>query len=862
MWNNNHSYSIGTITVTQPGANYTITPTVTVVGGGGTGANISAIVNFGTGQIESFQVVDAGYGFTSQPAIFINGVGTGAAGYANLVNHYEIDSLPTVEIYANSNVIVYAGNIISQANTNAYGTVYTASTGNAITLIDVFGSFNTTDYIFNDYANLNTNVTSTSSYTQFINSSYNTIRNIYTGIKFDRVSYSSNVIAWQPNITITSNSIVSFNGSAYQAVANVYSTAILTLTGNVSANVGSFITQANTNANAQVISVNGNVVTVGNLTTNFVRRSGNILINGIDSDTRPLAVSNVFDFTKYTELSSESFETAADRVTAYYNPTTGMPGKDLSQLMSGIEYPGPMIQGVTYSNTLASYTSVFSSNLIYTWSNTRSIYSSNVSIPTTTLTLDNPAVVYTGNVIYQSDSGAYGTVYSTSTGTTVTLVDVSGSFISKAPDYLSGNTANLNSVVSSITYNANSTVTLSLSGTVTVGVGNVITQANTNATGNVISAVHASNSIILNNVVGTFAQTNPLYLTRNSSNIGVNVVGSQSFEQITTTNLIDFTTYGYESGDPITVIDNDTQEQYLLNITEVDTWRIIVSGDLPIIPLGANLSLGYYDFNNPTYLDSEIQNTYTTSTQYSTIDGGSYYDTYSSHAPEELVPGVTFDNLNISVYTGMTGLAANIGFPNPPAGYTSNIGYRIVQNMNGNAASTNSSLLPLYYGISASHNTVLTANLNITDSNIYVQNASALTQPDIYSVNPGVVYINGEKIIFWQTDLVNNVLSQIRRAVDGTGAPAVHAAGSNVEDVNLTELIPGGTTVNSTTWLNLPQGAPKQLIFLDNSGNQYNWVDLLGDTLETLGSAANAVTDGSEIEGSLTAQALFIKSLT
>jgi hypothetical protein len=860
MWNNNHSYSIGSVNVTHTGANYSLTPSVTVVGGGGTGANIQAIVNFGTGQIESFEVIDAGYGFTSQPTIFVNGVGTGATGYANLVNHYEIDSLPTVTLTANSNVSVYAGNIISQANTNAYGTVYTASSGNVITLVDVFGSFNTKDYIFNDYANLTTNVTAISSYTQFINNSYNTVRNIFTGIKFDRVSYSSNVIAWQPNITITSNSIVSFDGSAYQATANVYSTAILTLTGNVTATVGAFVTQANTNANAQVISVNGNVVTVGNLTTNFVRRGGNILVSGVDTDTRPIAVSNVFDFTKYEKLSSDSFETAADRIMAYYDPTTGMPGKDLAQLMSGIEYPGSKIQGVSYSNTAASYTSVFNSNLIYTWSNTRSIYSSNVSIPTTTLNLDSTATVYTGNIIAQPESGAYGTVYATSTGNVVTLIDVVGSFVNRGADYLSGNTANLHTVVSSITYNANSTVTLTMSGTTSLGVGNVIVQAVTGATGNVIATTTASNVVTLNNVVGTFAQTSPLYLTRNSANIGVNVTASQSFSQPTTENLIDFTTFGYATGEPITVIDKDTQSQYLLNITEVDTWKIIVSGNLPITPLGANLSLAYYDFNNPTYLDSEIQNTYT-STPTSTISGGAYYDSYSSHAPEELVPGVTFDNLNMSVYTGMTGLGANVGFPNPPSGYTANVGYRIVQTMNGNAASQNTGLWPTYYGISASHNTVLTANLNITDSNIYVQNASVLTQPDVATVSPGVCYINGEKIIFWQTDLVNNVLSQIRRAADGTGAPTVHLVGSPVEDVSINELIPGGNVVNTTTWLNPPQGAPKTLIFHDSSSNQYTWVDLTGNTFQTLGSSANAVTDGTELEGSTTAQALFIKTL-
>jgi hypothetical protein len=923
MWANNYSYSINDVLVSSPGANYTLTPTVTVIGGGGTGANIQAIVNFSTGQIEDFEVINPGYGYTSQPTIFINGTGSGAAGYAQLVNHYQIDSLPTTTLYTQNNTVVYTGNIISQANTNAYGTVYTSSNGNEITLIDVNGTFNTTNYIFNDYANLNTTLSSVSNYTQFIDNSYNTIRTLSTTVKFDRISYSSSVIEWEPNITIQSASIVSFGGQAYRANQTVYSTAILTLTANVTANVGGYVTQAGTTANAQIISTNGNTITVGNLTTNFVRRGGNVLVNAVDTGTRPIVVNNVFDYTKYSILNNETFanatvwqpnivvtsgeyvnyqgeiyqananvyssanltitgnlanvsvsvgnyitqyglttanaqvvalypsaniisvsnlttnfdrcsgniggnislgnifvngfdsnskpvivnnifdgskyavvtpskfENAADRITAYYNPDNNMPGKDLAQLMSGIEYPGVEVTGVTYSNNSSSVTSVFSSELIYTWANSRSIYSSNVSIPTVQVTISNSTVVYTGNIITQQNTGATGVVYATSTANVITLVDV----------------------------------------------------------------------------VGTFTNSTLDYLTANSANLGVTVASTNAFSQISTQNLVDFTTFGYATGEPLTILNNG--QQYLVNITDVSPWRIIVSGNIPTATLGSNVTLEYYDFNNPTFLDSTITNSYTTGVPTSTIDGGAYYDTYSSHAPEELVPGVTFDSLNLSVYTGMTGLAANVGLPLSAnliaQGYTSNVGYRIVQNMNGNAASTSTKVWPQYYGISASHITTLAANLNITDSNIYVTSVQTLTPPSVNTHTPGVVFINGEKIIFWGIDYTNNILSQIRRAADGTGAPLVHAIGSTVYDTNTTELIPSTTSANVhlTDWLNTPIGAPENLVFkIDNLGDTAQWDDLAGDSFETLGSAAGAVTDGTELQGSTTPQALFLKSLT
>ena len=784
QWANNHTYSISNVSVTQPGANYTLTPTVTVVGGGGTGANVQAIVDFGTGQISGFQVINPGKGYTSQPTFFINGTGRGAAAYAELVNHYQIDSLSVTEITSNSNVTVYAGNIISQANTNAYGTVYTSSTGNVVTLIDTHGVFNTADYIYNDFSNLHTNVTSTSSFTQFINSSYNTVRTVSTTIKFDRTTYNSNVIGWSPSLTVANNSIVSFDGKAYQAKSNVYSTAILTLNSNIgSVSVGAYITQANSDANATVISTSANaqVITVGNLTSNFTRRAGNILVNGVDTLTTPIVVNNVFDYTQYSLLDADSFDNASDRVMAYYEPAIGMPGKDLSQVIGGIEYPGVNVTGVTFE----ANTSIFSSNLMYTWSNTRAIYSANITIPTVTLNISNAAVVYTGNVITQQHTGAYGTVYSTSTANVITLVDVVGSFSNNSNDYLSANSANLSTTV----------------------------------------------------------------------------LSTVSFNQTTAQNLLNFTEQGYSTGQTITLINTDTSQEYLLNITEVDSWRIIVSGNVPTLPINSNLSLKYYDYNDPTFLDTSISNTYKNTNISSVIDGGAYYDAYSSHAPEELVPGVTFDNLNMSVYTGMVGLAPGIGFANPPSGYTSNIGYRIVHNMNANAASTNTSLWPKYYGISASHSTTLASDLNVTDSNIHVTNASVLTLPDFSVDEPGVIFINGEKINFWKVDLVNNILSQIRRAVDGTGAPLVHASGSKVVEASITELIPGGNAVNTTTWLNPAVGAPKQIIFTDSSGNPYNWVDNFGNLIQTVGSGVGAVTDGTELLGSTTDQALFIKGL-
>jgi len=691
QWYNTHGYGISDVTVANIGSGYFLTPTVTVLGGGGTGANIIAHVNFSSNTISRFEVISAGKGYTSQPTVFINGTGTGAIGYAKFKNHYQIDSLPTTTLTTAANVSVYLGNIVSQPNSGAYGTVYSTSTGNTITLVDVGGTFSSNQYIFRDFSNLSAKVNTINSYTQFVNQSYNTVRNITTTLLFDRTSYTSNIAAWQPNITVLANSYVSYNSQAYKATSTVYSTAILTLSGNITANVGNYITQANATGNARVLAISSNLqlITVGNIAGAYQRRGGNVSVNGVSTGSRPIAINNVFDYTKYITLQANSFTSATDRISAYYAPTAGMPGRDLSQLMSGISYPGVTVTGVKFD---ANTSVVTTSNVLYAYSNIGTVFSSNVA-------------------------------------------------------------------------------------------------------------------------------------------------------------KLDFTTLGYTIGQPLTMINTDANVTYRLTIASFSSTQLVASGIANTIPRGANITLKYYDYENSAFLDSSISNTYTntsfgTSPNDISIDGGVYIDTYSSHAPEELIPGTLYDSLNMIVRTKIQN-------------NTKVMSYRIVHDMGANASSADTSIWPKYYGISSAHSTTLASNLNITDSNIRVTNASVLTAPNTSLLIPGVIYINGEKITFYTVDLVNNVLGQIRRAVDATGAPAVHVAGSDVVEANLPELITGGNLVHTTTWLNLPVGAAN--IIVDNFG--VSITDNTGNIFTTTGATIGAVTDGLGLENSMSTPAVFIQSL-
>lgn len=209
--------------------------------------------------------------------------------------------------------------------------------------------------------------------------------------------------------------------------------------------------------------------------------------------------------------------------------------------------------------------------------------------------------------------------------------------------------------------------------------------------------------------------------------------------------------------------------------------------------------------------------------------GGKFVDEYHSHAPEELVPGITYDTLDMQIYTKTNG-NANV------------VAYRVFDNMVGNVS---------YMKISSANTTVLSVNLSITDANVYVSDLTKLSDPSPEFGIPGVVFINGERITYYQkvsyipttwtpntrfpegtaieADGINyivtgnvtannwsyvntanvvvlpgtEILSQIRRGTQGTSTPLAHVIGANVINGSASELLPGITSGNVITNANV-----------------------------------------------------------
>jgi hypothetical protein len=108
------------------------------------------------------------------------------------------------------------------------------------------------------------------------------------------------------------------------------------------------------------------------------------------------------------------------------------------------------------------------------------------------------------------------------------------------------------------------------------------------------------------------------------------------------------------------------------------------------------------------------------------------------------------------------------------------IAFRIFQDMRGVQA---------VYRITPETSTTLVQDLSSTADIVYVDNAQALSDPDLEAGIFGVITINGERIMYRERDVVTNTVSGLMRGTAGTGA-ADHSTGSTVNDMGRGNLLP------------------------------------------------------------------------
>ena len=171
------------------------------------------------------------------------------------------------------------------------------------------------------------------------------------------------------------------------------------------------------------------------------------------------------------------------------------------------------------------------------------------------------------------------------------------------------------------------------------------------------------------------------------------------------------------------------------------------------------------------------------------IAGGKYIDSYSSHAPQELIPGQVIDSLQMNVFT------ANI--VNGNIDYSQVIAYKIFTDYKAPTA---------YYRLPSANTTVLTTNLTYDATEIEVDDINALPDPNPVQNQPGSIWVNGEKINYFGRDVGRGVITNIRRGAARTSIPMQHDAGSIITDASPAQLIGTDTVLPITSDLVVDNG--------------------------------------------------------
>lgn len=143
------------------------------------------------------------------------------------------------------------------------------------------------------------------------------------------------------------------------------------------------------------------------------------------------------------------------------------------------------------------------------------------------------------------------------------------------------------------------------------------------------------------------------------------------------------------------------------------------------------------------------------------IDGDDFHSTTTGYGPEEMVPGQVVDTLGIKIYNN-----------------TSTGAFMQFKNMLNSVQ---------YSRLNANKKTTLANDLHVTDTTISVVNSSSFDATQMLINRSGVIDINGERIEFFTN--VNNELGLLRRGTMGTGVPAIHKAGTVVQEISRTETI-------------------------------------------------------------------------
>lgn len=502
--------------------------------------------------------------------------------------------------------------------------------------------------------------------------------------------------------------------------------------------------------------------------------------------------------------SANLFNNANDRIMAYYDPSNTMPAKDLNQLIYGVEYPGVQVQGLDF-NQQPGFSGEIKANITFNTAISASV-GDVISQPEADIILNfgNAITANIGQTISQynalNGTWANAVVYGNTTANGVTQ----GNIVSSLTGYfIKTNNFNFNTA-------------------------NIILIDNVSQFSNVFTGNTWSN-VAVKPIAFTNGNITQIEISVPDASITVTKIWSSAKIQGTINSSADFIVGNIAAAS----IRNG-------NIKVGSTWATAYPTQVDYISTTAGTPFDSGDYDNIDYdedgnpmlsentIDTIIRSEYLDTAlgnrpEDIDVDGGGYVDTYSSHAPEELVPGRTYDTLDMRVYTKINSNASVIA-------------YRIFDNMVDDVS---------YLRIADAYTTTLTSNLNLGDTTISVADVTALPTPDVNNNIPGVVFIGAERITYWTANIAGNTLGQIRRGTQGTAAANLYLSDTLVIDGSVYQKVPGSDHGNVTLTVTNTYTVTDTVSYnLRLSGNISANV---GDVLTQFTSGATATVVGADL---------------
>lgn len=335
-WSNNYGFSVQSITVGLGGTNYIVPPVVTIVAqSGDTGTGATAIAKISEGKLSSIEVTNSGSGYLKTPTVILTGGGNynldfvpGTA-YAVMVNGKVRNNLIQFKFDRISEKGLYTGEVYNRnITTDGVGLNYVLAYPNYST-DDNFPALQdeSTIKLFLNEAEI-----SSDNYRITFRSDLSTVITFNVALPANqqlRIQYIKNVLYTVDTFTQSVGGGTFTDTFKLTFPPELDPLKIIAKLVNTSNGTGSEISASEFVLQVKQVKENGITKYVGYIKFKNTPSAGSVI---------------TVQYAKNINI-----QNAVDRIITHYSPTSGMPGKDITQLMRGVEFGGVEVQGLNFA---------------------------------------------------------------------------------------------------------------------------------------------------------------------------------------------------------------------------------------------------------------------------------------------------------------------------------------------------------------------------------------------------------------------------------------------------------------------------------------------------------------------------------